>query len=177
MTRYDVPMNIALKFVDLCLFKAEPDDVPASDGLMKITLLMYFIIGIAISRIDSAWDVSFFISFADLLMMMAVISALLYFRGFQARYQQTVTAMAGAGCCLGIIGFPIMLLFSNVGEQEQPSSLALLLLIGLMFWSLMVTAHIFRRSLEIKPSTAVALTIIYTVLSLLAAGLALSGVA
>lgn len=170
-------MNIALRFFDLCLFKAGPDDVPASSWLMKVTLFVYFIIGIAIGRIDSGWNVSLFTSLADLIMMVIVISVLLHFRGFQARYLQTITAMAGAGCCLGIAGFPIVLLFNQVGEQERLSSIALLLMVALMFWSLMVTAHILRRSLEVKPGTAAAITIAYTVLSLIVVGLAMSGVA
>ncbi|PHS68117.1 MAG: hypothetical protein COB23_09750 [Methylophaga sp.] len=169
-------MDIALRFFDLCLFKAGPEDVPASSWLMKITLVIYFILGIAIGRIDSTWNASLFISLADLLVMMLAINVLLRFRGFQARYQQTVTAMAGAGCCLGIIGFPVLVLFYQVGEQARFSSIAMLLMVGLMFWSLMVTAHILRKSLEIKPGTAAAITIAYTVLSLLVAGLALSGV-
>jgi len=50
-------------------------------------------------------------------------------------------------------------------------------MIALMFWSLMVTAHIFRQSLAIKASTAAMLTIAYTVIALLVTGLVMSGVA
>ena len=170
-------MNIAMRFIEICLFKAGPEDVPASHWLLKITLLSYFMVGVVISRIDSAWDVSLFTSLTDMLVMIVVIGLLLQFRGFKSRFQQTLIAMAGTGTCLGIIGIPVVLLFNQVNEQERLSSYAMLLLIAVMFWSLMVTAHIFRRSLDIKPGTSAVLTITYTIVSLLAVGLVISGVA
>ena len=80
---------------------------------------------------------------------------------------------------MGFIGIPIVYFFKqvSVNEPSQLSGLAMLLMIGLMLWSLMVTAHIFRTSLEIKPSSAVLLTISYTILSLIMVGLVVSGIA
>ncbi len=169
-------MNIAMRFVEICLFKAGPEDVPSSHWLLKITLLIYFMVGVVISRIDSAWDASLFTSLTDMLVMIVVIGLLLQFRGFKSRFQQTLTAMAGTGSCLGIVGIPVVLLFHQVNEQERLSSYAMLLMIAVMFWSLMVTAHIFRRSLDIKPGVAAMLTIAYTIVSLISVGLVLSGV-
>ncbi len=170
-------MNIAMRFIDICLFKAGPADVPSSHWLLKLTLLIYFILGVAASRLDSAWDVSLFTSLIDVLVMMAFVWLLLSFRGLQARYKQTLTAMAGTGSCIGIVGIPVLVLFYQMSEQDRLYNYAMLLLIAVMFWSLMVTSHIFRTALEIKPSLAAVLTLAYTILSLLAVGLAISGVA
>lgn len=170
-------MIIAQRFFDICLFKAGPADVPASHLLLKITLLLYFVVGVVISRIDNDWDVSLFTSLTDMLVMIIAVWLFLQLRGFKARYQQTVIAMAGAGSCLGILGIPVMFLFHQTNEQQQLTSFTMLLMIALMFWSLMVTAHIFRQALEIKPGMAAVLTIAYTIVSLLIVGLAISGVA
>jgi sensor histidine kinase regulating citrate/malate metabolism len=68
--------------------------------------------------------------------------------------------------------------FSQVNDQQQQfAGVAMLLLVALLIWSLMVNAHIFRTALEIKPSSAVMLTVAYTILSLMLVGLAVSGVA
>lgn len=170
-------MNIIFRYIEICLFKASPADVPSSHWLMKITLLFYFIVGVVISRIDQNWDISLFTSLTDTLAMIVAVLLLLHFRGYTARFQQTVTAMAGTGACIGCIGIPIVYFFSQVKENEQLGSIALLLMVAVMIWSLMVTAHIFRNALEIKPSSAVMITIAYTVLSLMAVGLTVSGVA
>ncbi|NQZ53605.1 MAG: hypothetical protein HRT93_05045 [Piscirickettsiaceae bacterium] len=170
-------MNIAMRFIDICLFKAGPADVPSSHWLLKLTLLVYFILGVIVSRLDSAWDVSLFTSLADVLVMMVFVWLILSFRGLQKRYKQTLTAMAGAGSCIGIVGIPIVMLFNQVSEQERLSNYTMLLMIAVMFWSLMVTAHIFRFALEIKPGMAAMLTLAYTILSLIVVALVISGVA
>jgi len=170
-------MNIILRYIDVCRLKAGPADMPASNKLLKATLLAYFLLGVGISRIDSTWDVSVVGSMADTLFMIAAIGLMLNFKGLSARYQQTLIALAGAGIILDFIGLPLLLWFNQIDKLEQGTSVAMLLLIALMFWSLMVIAHIFRQALDIKAGSAAMITIIYTVLSLLVLGLTLSGVA
>lgn len=177
LTRYYATMKLILRFIDICLFKSGPADIPASHWLFKLSLIIYFIIGVIVSRVDSNWEISLFTSLIDLVVMIAFTAILLKSRGMLNRYQQTVTAMAGAGSCLGIVAIPVLVLFNSVSEQVQTSSLVMLLVIALMLWSLMITAHIFRQALEIKAGTAVMITIIYTILSLIAVGLTLSGLA
>lgn len=170
-------MNIALRFVDLCLFKAGPSDVPASQSLLKISLLVYLILGIAINRLDNDWSTSLFVSLAEVLLMLSVTGLLLKFRGYPARYNQTITALAGTGSFITIVGFPVIWWFYQIEPEQQATSYVMLLMVALMFWSLMVTAHIFRQSLDIKAGTAAVLTVIYTMITLLLTGLVMSGVA
>tara|TARA_R110002049_G_scaffold270516_1_gene447510 strand:+ start:819 stop:1331 length:513 start_codon:yes stop_codon:yes gene_type:complete len=170
-------MNIILRFIDLCRLKAGPADMLASNQLLKMTLLVYFLLGIAISRIDSAWDVSIISSLADTSFMIVAVGVMLHLKGLQTRYQQTLIALAGAGIILDLVGLPLMFWLNQIDKVEQGTSLALFLMIGLMFWSLMIMAHIFRQALEIKAGVAAILTIIYTAMSLVVLGLTLSGVA
>ncbi|HDY84701.1 hypothetical protein LCGC14_0558180 [marine sediment metagenome] len=170
-------MNIILRYVDLCRLKAGPADMPASVTLLQATLLAYFLLGISISRIDSAWNISIMASLADTVFMMVAIKLMLSIKGLQTRYQQTLIAIAGAGIVLDLIGLPLLYWLNQIDEPQQGTSVAMLLMIALMFWSLMVVAHIFRQALDIKVGSSAILTIIYTVLSLLVLGLTLSGVA
>lgn len=170
-------MKLVRPFIDLCLFKASPADVPVSSWLLRLTLIAYFAIDVAIGLVDSSRLTSVVSALADTGVMIAFLWLLLYFRGKLNRYQQSLTALAGAGCCLGLIGIPVMLLLNQVAVEKQMTSYVILLVIGLMFWSLMVIAHIFRQSLDIKPGTAAGLTIAYTILSLIVVTLVSSGVA
>ena len=170
-------MNIILRYIDLCRFKAGPADIPSSNTLLQTTLLVYFLLGIAISRIDSGWSASVMTSLTETLFMVAFIGILLHFKGFQSRYKQTLTALAGAGIILNLVGFPLMIWLNQTDKLDQASSVAMLFIIALMFWSLMVIAHIFRQAINIKAGTAAMLTVVYTILSLLVLGLTLSGVA
>jgi len=86
-------------------------------------------------------------------------------------------ALAGTSIVLELIGLPIALWMSQIPEAEQPESPVMVLLLLFVFWILMVTAHIFRYALDIKPSMAAVLTVIYFISSVLIAGLTMSGVA
>ncbi|MDO7667013.1 MAG: hypothetical protein MUQ39_01355, partial [Pseudomonadota bacterium] len=113
----------------------------------------------------------------DTLFMIAAIGIMLHLKGLDARYRQTLMALAGAGIILDLIGLPLMIWLNQIDKLEQGTSVALLLMIALMFWSLMIIAHIFRQALDIKAGSAAMITIIYTAMSLVVLGLTLSGVA
>ena len=169
-------MNIVLHFVNLCLFKSGPEDLPASQSLLKITLLVYLMVSVLVGLTNADWMISIWTGLTETIFMMLVLWLILQFRGFQARYVQTLTAMAGSQIILGLISIPILTWFYQLEEIEQPKSLAMMLIMIVLFWSLMVTAHIFRKSLDIKPSRAVLITVIYSIVSLLAVGLVMSAV-
>ena len=169
-------MNIVLHFVDLCLFKSGPEDLPASQSVLKITLLVYLIVSVLVGLTNTDWMISIWTGLTETIFMMLVLWLILQFRGGQARYVQTLTAMAGSQIILGLISIPILWQFYQLEEIEQPKSLAMMLIMIVLFWSLMVTAHIFRKSLDIIPSRAVVITVIYSIVSLLAVGLVMSAV-
>lgn len=170
-------MNIILSYFDLCRLKAGPMDMPSSSNSLKLTLLVYFLIGIMISRIDTGWNASVLTSLTDTLFMIVAIKLALYFKSLQSRYLQTLTALAGSGIILNLIGYPLVIWLNQSDKLEREASIAMLFLVGLMFWSLMVIAHIFRQALDIKTGTAAIITVTYTALSILVLGLTLSGVA
>jgi len=178
LTRYDASMNTILLFINICRFRASPSDVASSSSLLPLSLACYFVLGVIIGRIDDDWSTSVAVSLTDLLMMVIVMNLLLKLRGLQPRLQQTLTAMAGAGSCLAVIGIPIIWAFSQMTEQDEiKNTIILMLMITFMFWNLMVNAHIFRHALDIKANTAAMITVAYTVLSIVVVGLTMSGVA
>lgn len=170
-------MTIIQRYIDLCLFKASPADVPTSEHLLKLTLLAYFSIGVTISLIDMDWTTSLFSSLADMVYMIIAVSLLLQLRSLKERFQQTLMALAGTGCCFGLFSLPVMIWFNQLAEAEKSSNYAMLFMVIILLWSLMVTSHIFRYSLDISVGLSTAITIIYTALSLLVLGLTISGVA
>lgn len=173
-----MPVMILLqRFFQICLFKAGPADVPASHWFLKLVCLIYFVVGVLVSHVDHPWTASLAASFSDTLLLLAVCWLLLYLRRLHGRFLQTATAMAGTGTIMGLLGLPIFWLYRQVEPYGQLTSLVLLLVLVLMFWSLFITAHIFRHALEIRPGMAAILTVAYTILSLIVVGLTISGVA
>ncbi len=170
-------MEIISRFIDLCLFRASPSDLPVSHNLLKITLFSYFVLAVIVNQLDTTWNISFIVSLADVLLMVVITYLLLNYRGLQSRYTQTVTALAGTGCCMSIVGFPILWWFFQIDPEKQAVSFAMLLMVALLLWSLMITAQIFRHSLEIKAGTATLITLAYITVSIVITGLIMSGAA
>lgn len=169
-------MILIQHFLNICLLRASPADIPTSTWLLNVSLLAYFIVGAVVSSIDYGLTIGLMSSLADTVVMMLACWILLKIRSMPARYMQTLTAMAGTGSILGIVAYPVLWMYQQVGEQGQLSSLVLLAVLVLVFWSVMVTAHIFRQALEIKAGTAAVITVAYSLASLIIVGLAMSGV-
>lgn len=170
-------MNLIQPFIDLCLFKTSPADIPPSRWLLRIILAIYLVLGAVIGLLDTTFTHSVISSISDTAMMIFLVWLLLKVRGYGQRYQQVLTAMAGTGVVIGLVGIPILWLFHQVEESQRATSYVMLPVIALLFWNLMVTAHIFRSALDIKPGIAAIITVIYTVLTLIGIGLVNSGVA
>lgn len=170
-------MILLQRFFQICLFKAGPADIPASHWLFKLVLLIYFLVGVVVSQIDHEFIISLVASLADTALLIATCWFLLRIRGLGSRFLQTVTAMAGTGSVLGVIGIPVFWLFRQVEPHGQLTSLVLLMVLVVMIWSMLVTAHIFRNALDIKAGMAAIITVVYIIVSLVLVGLAMSGVA
>jgi hypothetical protein len=170
-------MILMQRFFQVCLFKAGPADLPASHWFLKLVCFIYFLVGALFNRIDYSWLASFAASLTDTILLIFVCWLLLQMKGLQQRFEQTVIAMAGTGTIMGVLGLPLLWLFRQVEPHGQLTSLVLLLVLILIFWSLFITAHIFRLSLDIRPGMAAILTVAYTLLSLVVVGLTISGVA
>lgn len=170
-------MEIISRFIDMCFFRAAPSDVPASPSLLTITLLSYFVLSVLINLLDLAWGVGILVSFIDVLIMLVVVKLLLQFRGFQSRYQQTITALAGTGVCMSIVAYPVMWRFYQLEPEQQATSFSMLLMVAVLLWSLMIMAQILRQSLEVRAGTAMMITIAYIAITIVVTGLVMSGVA
>lgn len=170
-------IKVIQRLFQICLFKASPADIPASSILVNFSIVSYFIVGVLVSHIDHNWTISLVASLADSLMLIITTKILLSIRGLPYRFEQTVTTMAGTGALIGMISWPVFLLFRQVEPHSQITSIVLLLVLIVIFWSLFVVAHIFRYALDIRPGLAAVITTVYTIASLIVVGLTISGVA
>lgn len=170
-------MAFILRLIDICLFRAGPEDLPATSGWLQWSLFAYLLVGVAINLLDTSWALSLTVSIADLIILLAFVWLLL--RGYQhlPRLNQTLLALTGCGVLLGIVVMPFLAMFYQYNETEPMANVLLLVMMVLMLWSLMVTAHILRRSLDCSAPISVVWTVLYVITSIIGSGLAMSGVA
>ena len=66
-------MTVILQLIDICLFRAGPEDLPARSGLLQWSLLAYLAVGVAINLLDTNWTLSLTVSIADLIILLTFI--------------------------------------------------------------------------------------------------------
>lgn len=170
-------MKLILRFTDICLFRSGPENLPANNQLMQMVLLVYFFVSILINQIDMSLRISLWIGLSDLLVLLAFLYVLLSWNHVVSRYPQTLIAVAGTSSLLGLLAMPLLWAFHQLSEKSDTANIILFVLVLVMFWSLMVTAHIIRHTLETSAPKAVALTVLYVFLAIIINGLVMSGVA
>ena len=92
-------------FLDICLFRKAPQDVPASTPLLKMCLLAYALSGLVVLLISAPVAVA--VALLQILLDMVLLGGLLYLglilRRHPQRFEQTLSALTGSGTLLGLL--------------------------------------------------------------------------
>lgn len=153
-------------FISLCLLRAGPADAPPSSALLIQTLLAYLGIGCVISMLHLEFADGLLSSLVDTSLLVGMTGGVLAVRGYTARLQQTLIALAGAGIVLGILALPLLLWLDGAQQAGVSPGMVSLLLFALMVWSLAVTAHIMRQALSVSFPMGVLIAVIFALVSI-----------
>jgi hypothetical protein len=156
---------LILFFVELCLLRRAPQDLPASRVLLGLAitanLVMSALLGIVV-------DLPLFRVLAeagvDLLFTLGLLYLALRFFNRLPRFQQTATALIGAGALLGFVSI-LPLSYLSGGQPGQQSPLAGLMVLALIGWSILVTGHVLRHGFDLRLGQGVVVSAAYSVLS------------
>ena len=147
-------------FINLCLLRAGPQDLPAAWLLFWLILpLSLMISALLVSADVGGLDKGFVAALLDLILMLSWIGLLLSFKHRSSRFLQTSTALLGCGTLLGALGLPLQMAAVSGGAP-----LAALSLILILVWSVVVVAHILRHALEVGLGLAMGLAFTYSIL-------------
>jgi len=153
-------------FLDLCLLKAAPQDAPASQALLGLTLIANLLVGVALAaRVLGGVIPAFAASLIDAALMLGLLWVVLRVRGRPARFLQAATAVLGSGALLAALALPLQPLAAAGQQRWMIGELAGIFTIGLMVWMQVVTGHILRHALEVSLLVGVLLAIAYMLLS------------
>lgn len=147
-----------LMFGIVCL-RNKPQDVPESDILLWILLLIYC--GVALLLLyagESLVLVLLEIAF-EIIVLMAFTGGLLWFTQHLNRYRQVLAAFLGTDALLSFIAIPAMLIEAK-GDLAQLITLGLL---ALMIWHWVVCGHIIRYAISASLFSALGIALFYIV--------------
>lgn len=134
-------------FLDLCLFRKGPQDVPASPALLKLTLLAYGLSGLLVLLLSTPAPVAILKTLLDMVLLVGLLHLTLILYRHPARFEQTLSALAGVGTLMGLLALPLV---SWIAQQGADGDIELpgLLVLGLMSWNIAVMAHILRHAFD-----------------------------
>ncbi|MBA1446760.1 MAG: hypothetical protein M3H12_19675 [Chromatiales bacterium] len=148
-------------FVDLCLLRAAPQDLPASSVILAGTFLLNILVSL-LMIVDARHGpgLAMIESLFETFLMLAALYLALRTRSLRGRFQQSATALMGSGLLLGLLALPLVA-WSHRSESTEAGLLLLLLII----WSIVVLGHIIRHTFGVTLNIGVALGVLYTMLA------------
>ncbi len=160
-TWYPTLLNLIRAFLDICLFRRGPQDLPASAFLLYLTLVTHTVSGFLLSLGGHSAGTAALAGITDTALLALLTLSLLYINGRGMRVPQTLSALAGCGTVIGILALiPSYWMFSaqaRNGDQTVP----VVLLLVLIVWSLIVMGHIIRYALSTRMFVGVLVAVIF----------------
>lgn len=155
-------MPLIQLFLDICLFRKGPQDLPASKVLLKLVLAAYFFVGLLQTLLGTRWLEGVLQVLLQAGILFGFVWISLKAAGMPERLPQTLTAMLGTDALISSFSLPLALI-ALLNPQDALTHLLLLLL---MLWQTAVVAHILRHALSQTLAIGVVLSIVYMVFTL-----------
>ena len=147
-------------FIDLCLLRAKPQQLPASTVLFWLFLFAELLAGtLLISRSRPSLPSALLEALADELLLVGLLYLVLQARGLTARFLQSATALLGVSALLSLLALPLLVLNVSGNGESLPAVLAALALLALIVWNLVVYGHILRHALGVTLALGIALAL------------------
>ncbi len=156
-------------FVDLCLLRANPQDLPYSLSLELLTLLVYTALSYVLALSSTTPGTALLAALVDVGMLIGLAYAGLWILDLKNRLIKLVTALAGSGAAWQLVALPVMSLLSDakgtLGEGML-AALSYLLLLALIAWAIFIIGHILRHALNLKFPFALGVAVLYVYTSM-----------
>ncbi len=151
-------------FIDISLFRANPQDLPKSRFLLGMAIAASVITSVPI-LLPRMHEVSLVAAaiLMNLFLILIILRGGLYFMELEQRFMQAATALFGADAILNLPALMLDMLL--LGEEiDGISALVVILHVMLVIWSLAVVGHILRHTLNIRFAAGVAIALVYAML-------------
>jgi hypothetical protein len=151
-------------FVELCVLRRAPQDLPASSALFATVVGASILVGLMVGLLAGlAFGVSLIQTIVEIaLTLLALLLALrLTRRG--ARFLQAATALLGSGAVIGVVAMLPLSLNPMASEESELAAFGALLLFLLFVWSVVVSGHILRHTLQITLGQGAAISVAFKI--------------
>ena len=158
-------MTVAQKIILILLLKAAPQDLPYSTSLMARVIFLYLVSGMIVvgGLVEPGLALGRMLLNIGITMFFSHV--LLTSLNLKSRFVQTITAIIGTGIVFNLLAWPI-LIYGDVEETSAAMQILSLIVLMLISWEILVSAHIFRNALNTKMPQAIMLSMALFFISL-----------
>lgn len=158
-------------WLEQLLLRRAPQDDKLSPSVLVLALLAYLLMDLLQAVSGSVFTVAVAMSLADTALLMLFVWAVLAIADKRVRLVQTLTALAGTGAMLGLIGLPLVQQAAQARQLEAaPSAAMAFAWLVLLAWSIAVQAHIFRHALSTRYGVGMLVAGAHTILAIVILG-------
>ena len=158
---------LILRFIDICLLRAGPQDLPASSVLLMLTLIAYCSAGLLLSLVNTGLANAILLVVVDVLLLAGLAYLILWIRLLTVRFMQALTALAGSGAILEFSIWPVVYWQQLSTATDGPGLLIASLLLWIwLFWNIAVVGHILRHTLSTTFFNGALLSLLYMFISI-----------
>lgn len=152
-------------FINLLLFRAGPQDMPASQSTLKLVLISCFIADMlgAVKSVDMSLSV-LVLTAIKVILLGGFIYILLNLFKKPERWLQTLSAVYGAQTLIHLASLPFMHKIQLLENGQLIISDKMLIVAALQMWLFVVIASILKGALEIKMARALIINLVLNVL-------------
>ena len=166
-------------FLNICVLRATPQDLPASVAVLGISLFAYFSTNMVLLFDGVSLPRALLVAVVDTLLLVASVHSALLLRRHGERVWQTLPALAGCGAFVSLVAWvatnlALRAVAPEVAEMDaaalaqlSPAQVQLIMLVWLpcVAWFVLVFGHILRHSLDVPLPAGVMFAMCYVIVS------------
>ncbi|MBI3571266.1 MAG: hypothetical protein HY082_09200 [Gammaproteobacteria bacterium] len=153
-------------FFNLCLLRANPQDLPSSNRLLGVALVAHLAANLLAGLGETGLENALIAGAMDTLLLVALTHTGLMMRDLRQRTRQTLIALAGSGALFTILAWAAV----AAAEMVTVTAQAWVVSLPFLFWFLAVYGHILRHAFNTSVGFGLLLATGYVLLSLLVTG-------
>ena len=158
--------NLIKYFIELCLLRKGPQDVPASQALLITTGALLILTAVLSDQLHGDLFGKLTFALAQVALLSTVVWIVLSIRKVPERIVQTLTALYGSGTLIQLLIWPFraQIIGMEDPQQAQEAVLPLMAIVGFAVWSFIIMIHIYRNALDITRGKAIMISILTQVI-------------
>jgi len=152
-------------FIELCLLRKDPQDLPASPALLQALTLAFLAVGVLVGAATGQGPIAALLqTLVDLALVLGLLYAGLAWTRHLPRLLQAGSALVGSNALLSLL---VLVPLGMAGDDPEGAltGLAAMVFLALLAWSVVVTGHILRHALDVTLVQGALFAVAYNLLA------------